>query len=640
MIVSRPSAEWNDAEEACTVQQLTEDQVSEILIRALGRPVRFNLFDKLSEPIRNAIRRPLFALLLGAYLRTHNTQLPRSTGELLADMADRAFRVSRIGAADQHHHLQQLAVQIIDNEGSAVSSREFAGRAIVDTLLRSHLVVENKRLLTFSDSIFSHWFAAQALLDGSVSMTGLCHKPGRLRLWTHPLEVAIAQASFEQTVAILKPMIAADIVFATEILQRAVTNWNRPDEVPARSIETFGSQARLAMETWISGLGPLRTIVTPRRRDGQSLWTLGVRIDGSAVHTSWYFGPDIDDELIELPETLTAEWFPVQTVQAVYQAAWVWEWAQREVALFLSALVDYGGLTLPNTLFGHEAAWETANLLLQSSPLFASRISLDAIDVALAKALASTSPPDDRRASLLGAEIKRLRADGQTHMTRPWPMNLQAHEHLFPPGISEGQTQVIAAKLAAEPWSMYTPQGLLVHAHLIYMFALRAYAETVATWFPAMAQWLSINLLRPVSITGVIGMPHQSDPPVPLIGYILSPLESGQGDQVSFTLVTGKQFNEEFAPSREQMSRIFEDIARYRSPHKRWLRATGQSQVLKIFGHLPVTEVAMEWIRSELSRIGWYRRLNETHYEPPPAAIHVDADGHISITIQPEDIVS
>ena len=138
LISSRPSAAFDDAEETRRLGALSEAEVESLLTRTLGRPLRFNLMEKLSEPVKSAIQRPLFALLLSTYLRAHDTHVPRSVGELITDLVERSFQLSKLTESMQQASLYRLARQISDNGGKPVPSREFAARTVVDELLRSH----------------------------------------------------------------------------------------------------------------------------------------------------------------------------------------------------------------------------------------------------------------------------------------------------------------------------------------------------------------------------------------------------------------------------------------------------------------------------------------------------------------------
>ena len=410
LIVSRPSPALDSAEEARTLSPLSESELMGLLSRLRGSAVRADLLDKLSPPVKSAVQRPQFALLLGDYLAAHDTQLPRSVAELITSLVEGTLKQSRLDNLSQQGILRRLAKVVSDNMGNPVASREFAPRDIVEAVLETHLVVESNRLLSFSDSLFLHWFAAQALLADPAIVATLCQARERLASWQYPLAIALAQATFEQVPALLQPLIEADIALAVDILNLAVTSWNIPDEVPYLSVEIFGGQARLAMEGWIRGLGPLQNVMVPRRGD-QRLWTLGVRIEGMTVRTSWYVGPEPTDEVVALPETLTGGWFPADTVHAVYPAAWIWTWAQRQIALFLSALVDSDVLALPSTLFGTELAWETACLALDVSPLFAGSLPLQDIEDATQRRAidqSTASPGAECRTALLAAILTKV----------------------------------------------------------------------------------------------------------------------------------------------------------------------------------------------------------------------------------------
>ena len=644
LIVTRPSPALNSAEEARTLSPLSESELMRLLTRIRGKALRADLLHKLSPPVKNAVHRPQFALLLSGYLAAHDTQLPRSVAELITSLVEGTLKQSRLDNLSQQAILRRLAKVVSNNMGNPIASREFAPRDIVDAVLETHIVVESNRLLSFSDSLFLHWFAAQALLDDPAIVTALCQTRERLTSWQYPLAIALAQATFDQVPTLLQPLIEADIALAVDILNLAVTSWNIPDEVPYLSVEIFGEQARLAMEGWIRGLGPLQNVVVPRR-DDQRLWTLGVRIEGMTVRTSWYFGPESIEEVVALPETLTDGWFPAETVHAVYPAAWIWTWAQRQLVLFLSALVESDVLAVPNTLFGNELAWEAACLALEVSPLFAGPLPLQDIEDAArrrARDQSTASLDDKHRAALLNSTVQQARASGQTHLTPPWPNHRIPLDQLFPPGTTESQVQATVSRLSAEPWTMYTPQHFHAHVNVSYSLALDAYAEMVATWFPRIAHRMAINTLMPLDLAGTIGMPPPpgtaNELSVPIIGYTLLPLDRGLGNQVGLTIGSRTQFDQANQRALKSLLARSEEIQRNGAADGRWLHVTARSHVLDVFGSRPITATATNWLRADLEALGWFRRPNTFQLAPPPNAVKMGDDGILRITPDQDDI--
>ena len=282
-----------------------------------------------------------------------------------------------------------------------------------------------------------------------------------------------------------------------------------------------------------------------------------------------------------------------------------------------------------------------------SQPLPCSRKSLPLGDIEAAvrsRAAASPapSPEDKRKAWLLKAVVDRLRADGQTQLPRPWPYNMLPQEQLIPTDASEGQVQAIAQHLSAEPWAMYAPKGLLLHAHIVYLMALQAYAEMVAIWLPSMAHRMSLSVLMPVNLAGMIGMPPEPlrphGLPVPIIGYTLAPADERDGNSVQLTLGSKDEFDRDFWPSHEQLMSISEEIGRKREADKHWLHATAHSEVLGVFGYRPATDLARKWLCADLTRIGWFRRPKELHLEVASSSFRLGEDGIYHVTLTDADL--
>lgn len=644
LVVSRPSRVWVRTEERHTLNPLGEEQVQSLLERTLGQPIRFNLFDKLTAPVKEAVRRPLFALLLAAYLRVHETQLPRSVGELITDLIERVFDLHGFAESGQLESLRRLAYQIVNNRGRGVPSPDFGGRDRVEGLLRTHLVVEHHKLLSFSEPLFLYWFAAQELLAEPDGMAEPCRAPAQLESWKLPLAIALAQASFAQVTALLQPLIMTDIVFAVDVLQLGTTSWAVADEVPAISVDTFGEQALVALLSWINGLGALKEEVLPGRSE-DDLWPLGVLVDGDRICTSWYFGAETMSRVVELAAPPGEGWFPLEPVHVVYPASGIWRWAQQQVALFISAFVDSERIALKTPLTEGEIAWDVANRLHRSSPLFTERLPLESMESASIEWMRKNPAPlsdDTLKVSHLRSVIERLRASGQKHLVRPWPNHRMPHNQLFPPGVPENHAQVVRQRFATEPWAMFSADGLLLHVRDVYFLALQAYVEMATTWFPKMSHRLQLLGMIPLRMSGFVSVPSFLEPPKPgttaLVGYTCEPLVEAEENRIDFEHVSLSAFNELFhAWVLEQLPRIADEIAAKRKGESAWLIPSARSEALAVFDSRPITTVARGWIHQDLERIGWMRRPYAVHLEPAPSNIHRDEEGIMHVTLDEAD---
>ena len=124
VMASRIAPQDASDEEVRAVPVLTEQQGRSLVELAWGREVEPIHDYSWSGSIRDSIRRPLFALLLGSHLR-HSGDIPESKGELIATLVQCAL-------ADIEHSseikelLYKVAIASTDRGGRFVPSTEIA----------------------------------------------------------------------------------------------------------------------------------------------------------------------------------------------------------------------------------------------------------------------------------------------------------------------------------------------------------------------------------------------------------------------------------------------------------------------------------------------------------------------------------
>ena len=131
----RPIPALMAQEETRPVRLLEVPEAQALVDRIAGRSA--GQLSSWSGSIADAARRPLFAILLGTYLRANRAGDPKSLGELLFDLVDRALRGDggREGA-----HLEKLARLTLDRGGSPVPGSEVALPGDLDVVIDSGLV--------------------------------------------------------------------------------------------------------------------------------------------------------------------------------------------------------------------------------------------------------------------------------------------------------------------------------------------------------------------------------------------------------------------------------------------------------------------------------------------------------------------
>ena len=134
------------------------------------------------ESVRDAVRRPLFAIVMG--LKRLAGATPRSKGELLASLV--AAVVEHGVPSETIPILRQLARLVTENQGPV--DRGELGSS-VDRMLASasRIVREEDGKIDFALPVLAQWFAADALIAGDVTVTELVTSRPRLDRWRYAL---------------------------------------------------------------------------------------------------------------------------------------------------------------------------------------------------------------------------------------------------------------------------------------------------------------------------------------------------------------------------------------------------------------------------------------------------------------------
>jgi hypothetical protein len=295
IVAGRPLPELADDRERVQMPMLTEEESRVLIEGVLGAKLTAATTHRWPESVREAIRRPLFAVLVAVDLRARGSYNPRSTGELLSGLVERALGSSADAGKDRRL-LRAFAAATIDSGGSPVPREEAGTREEVTRMLDTGLISSKGDTVGFSLRILTEWFATQALEHEMVDTGEIASEPDRLERWRYPLAMAVGSFGRDRVGAVLRPIVEAAPAFASQLLEasveKGVVSFRLEREGPPMSPEEFGERLREAMGSWVEGIGPLAPLVAPVREDG-SLCPL--RVTGSAERVSrrsWYRGED------------------------------------------------------------------------------------------------------------------------------------------------------------------------------------------------------------------------------------------------------------------------------------------------------------------------------------------------------------
>lgn len=593
VLTARPIPPLATEEEAEQVPLLPEAEAFALIGRLAGRPITTGLAWTWPESVRDAVRRPLFSILLGTYLAATGLEGPPSVGELLSSLVDRALGRAAADRLSAENRLHRLAALVIDR-GGPVPEADVGTRDEIAQLLDSRLVVEQQGVLTFPLPILTEWFAAQGLSQGSPPSADLAANRRRLEQWRFPLVTAVATLGHDAASRILDPIVENDPAFAGQIVGDAISRFRFGQETPLAPALACGERVRAAMEVWAKAIGPLGSLIAPLGPDSR-LRPLGVYLQGGRLTTSWYAGeadvPDVADLAVYDETFRDADSFAYRGGPPASQPAWAWGWALDDLVGQLSDLLQRRRLPVEEGSVARESIWQTALTIMGRGSLDPRPISVEELGAAIARLPArGTVIRSGRRlevpgcdVALLTKEVERLKAEGAPKLTDPWP----------PPDRD--------ALGGGWVWDRYTAERMLERTRAVYAGALEGYSKMVEAWFPRFASRLRMAVTLPARLVGEITPARQGRGlgGGPSIRWYLEPLPEGSADVVDFRL--GEPTDEVDLQSLQTRLRSARPEA------SQWIYPAAHYEILDVFHANSATELAYDWLWRDLENVSWVR---------------------------------
>jgi Phosphorylase superfamily len=598
VLTSQPLPYLTEAEEAWSVPLLTRDEAEALIARIEGEPQRsFGGLTGLPPAVREAVHRPLFAVLLGTFRLKEKGRYPRSRLELVRSLVDRSLR--RITGRWRHAQglLERLAQLTIDR-GGAVLATEIGLPRDREVLLATGLVTENKGALSFPLPILEQWFAAQLLLQDPARATTLAEDVPRLERWRYAIAQALAEANQVVATQLLQPIVLRQPAVASSLVHESLADQREHDQALPPSLEC-GEQVRAAMAAWVEGIGPVAELVAPVDSDGRLL-PLGALSEGAKLLTVWYQGneprPDVADlqgDVGLLFSSQAPEWVGSDGVPSRV-AGWAWHWTLKQLSRNLRDLIQKRRLPVHEGPLADEANWRLARSLTAGIPrsLHPSGIPLRLIEARLMRvpdtATLVVSGHGALKVAALKLWLQRIQAMGVETLAYPWPSpDLDPDPHS---GMNWD-------------WEFYSDQRLLEWAQTVYAGALHGYQHLVEQWFAPFASRLRTAALLPARLVGVVHPPTRAGirkDRAPGIAWYLEPLPVGSATYVDLALGEHPGFTWE---DMQQASHRFRRLRLQASP---WLGGSWHT------GHLPntavpdpATSLVYEWLHADLRDTRW-----------------------------------
>ena len=513
VVMTRPLPGLKSAEEPSLLPECNEEEFLLITSKIAERQV--NQFE---IPFREyQSRLPLFATIVGAYLRQPVPIWGRTPSQVVSQMVRRVLDESDSYPDDTEEFLKKLAVSSITS-GENVEKALVASKAPEQArIANSRIVVEEDGKFDFTLAIFREWFAARALVERSVSIDEIELDSDR---WVVPLAIAINSENPMIGPEIMEKIVARDPGMAGLVLNEVKHNWSM--EEPAESLPPgtaiqMGTSIRNAMNNWKEGLGSLMLPLGMLDQTA-NIRTLGVDVRPGRVTTSWYRGDAILDPVVQLPEdphdrSKEHLWnWPSWTSRGIEPTrVWPWSITHRDLSGLLSKELRSFRLALDSTEGFHELAYDFANTL-QRSYFYAMDLqsSTDVIDYIDEWLLKLNGEPGSSvtfghtgyhftgpELELFKERLSDLCGNGIDFLQDPWP----TPDKEWPPGRSGGMW-----------FENYTEERLVERTNAVFNGALRIYNHIVERWLPAFTKRNQMRYTLPFRMRGVLRLLEASSP--------------------------------------------------------------------------------------------------------------------------------
>lgn len=602
LITSRPIAALRQGvPERVDIPALAPDEARALV----GRVAEFEITPGMEagwpRPVQEAIRRPLFAILMGLNQR-RRASIPRTTGELLATLVEGARLEALAGSAT----LRRLAVLVTDASGP-VERVELGELAAQGALVDTRVVTEEDRKVDFALPVLTQWFAAEALLAGEVSVDDLATSQPRVDRWRYALAIALARGGRSFVSTAMNALTSAQPAFAAEIVEESFQRWTSQGvtATPLPDVIAAGRQLRHAFATWIEAIEPLGEVLAPRTAPGK-LVPLGIGATNGYLTVAWYRGPDEKADVSELPAEVSVfqphgDW--AVRVSGIWAAerGWEWRWSLDLLRNDLKHIIEERSLRTNNPALIDEALWLVAlEAIGRGGSLWHDPISLDQVDGALTR-LDPSRPLiklRDRYAQTdqILDRVRTMREQGEAVVASPWP----------------GPDALEDPPRGGWIWDPYSPEQQLRRAQAVYGAAMDAYTALVADHFPRLKPRMRIATTLPAVIRGSFtpstptpaGLKPMQHMDTPTLSWHFDPLPLGQESATDIALTADdprEDFDEHLARVQERQRRL----VMLRPDAAGWISTVETHGLADIFHVAPLGPLVYEWLVSDLKAIDW-----------------------------------
>ena len=599
VVMTKPLPRLKMIDQHTRVPALDDEDALKLISRIAGRPVELGEMYDWPESMRDAARRPLFAVMIGSELcRRPGLYLERPV-QLINRLAQHVVENSHHEGEKVNRLLQELAVNAIST-GRRVRKADLTvvqseHRQLADSLL----IDEHDDTIDFTLQILRDWYAARAIVEGTTSIDAILPASDR---WMTAFRIVIDSDNRQIGDELRSALASSDPGLASLVMEEATRDWTDENQDPPESALETGERLWQAMTAWGRGLGKLFRVIGPVGADGRTA-TIGVRSNSRTLTTSWYEGQDELPPVVQLPDRAdlrrpSAEW-PVLRREMTRQDtnAWAWLTTKDHLVESLSKTIETRRLALPSHDAVRELAWAFALAAKNQARFNPEPVSLQEV-LRTADTLGRVITNDTVGVKVAGigfsleefrlvrGYLSTLTERGDTIVIDPWPPFDQ-----MPSGN----------KRPWHTWDFFSDARLLDRVHVVHAAALQLYKDMLDRWFDRFRSRFRFGRLLPIRLEGYLARSHQPHfEGAPVLEWCARAVPLGDPSSVAFSWETSKELDL-FSYWKAE-----EDNLRQLRPGSDVTPPPIQGDGMKaIDSSRPATDLAHEWLIDDLKELGW-----------------------------------
>ena len=593
VITSRPIPSLATAAEQIVLPELTEDQTYSLIL-AISKTNRLDTaMLKWPTTIRQAVARPLFAILMGVHLSRSDAPSLSSVSDLIHSAIDNAV-ASSPNRDLVLRYLRLIAMASVDREINPVPLDILPHESITDTLAATGVVLIHGRTAEFTLAVIAQWFAAQAILHDEVDLDTMLSDAQTIERWKYPIAIALGTGTRNIADILMERIAKKAPAIASQALRAAADLWVSDQQVEPPRTVIIAENTRQSMHVWTTGLGRnLTEMIAPVAIDNRLRQIAAGRI-GNWLLTAWYHGPDTIQDINTIASVhpfidLDSGWVLGMGASVNWAApAWPWMRTLDELVTALEGKLNQRCFVPCSGPLFDEAAFYGASSLVNIGPNKNRPIPLASVRNALdtwgtkgwtrvgCSALVSLEAIDRKCSSLESrgeVELRPLYSGPDTWGNRKWM------------------------------WGDYTDDQLLKRIRQVYDSALRGYQQLVEGWFAPLAPWLPLSAALPVRLVGkfrpMVG-DSRSDQPSLITSF--EPLLPSEVSAVDIQIDhAGNGWQDEDFDATTWWNRFQALRSESVADPPVMRRFSG----VEVFGDSPARELAYDWLKSDLLSVAW-----------------------------------